>query len=124
MKRAAVFLFSLLLVGQGHGQSKADDQLQKLAGDFWTWRAQSAPFTGDDVNRIERPGGTRDWSGAAIEKRLADLGEYEARWKKLDASKWTVPQQVDNRLIGSALARVRWELEINPRWQRDPNFYL
>src|SRR6476469_146702 len=24
----------------------------------------------------------------------------------------------------SALSRVRWELEINPRWKRDPNFYI
>jgi len=31
---------------------------------------------------------------------------------------------VDSRLIGSALARVRWELDINPRWKRDPNFYI
>ena len=35
-----------------------------------------------------------------------------------------IPQQVDYRLIGSALARVRWELDINPRWKRDPNFYI
>jgi len=35
-----------------------------------------------------------------------------------------VPRQVDYRLIGSALARVRWELEVNPRWERDPSFYL
>jgi hypothetical protein len=27
-------------------------------------------------------------------------------------------------LIGSALARVEWELDINPRWKRDPNFYI
>jgi uncharacterized protein (DUF885 family) len=27
-------------------------------------------------------------------------------------------------LIGSALARVRWELDINPSWKRDPNFYI
>ena len=31
---------------------------------------------------------------------------------------------MDYRLIGSALARVRWELDINPRWKRDPNFYI
>ena len=31
---------------------------------------------------------------------------------------------MDSRLIGSALARVRWELDINPRWKRDPNFYI
>ena len=27
-------------------------------------------------------------------------------------------------LLGSALARVRWELDVNPRWKRDPNFYI
>ena len=26
--------------------------------------------------------------------------------------------------MGSALARVHWELDINPRWKRDPNFYI
>ena len=52
------------------------------------------------------------------------LAEFEGRWKKIEASGWPVPKQVDYRLIGSALARVRWELEVNPRWKRDPNFYI
>ena len=42
----------------------------------------------------------------------------------MDPHSWTVAEQVDYRLIGSALARVRWELDVNPRWQRDPTFYL
>ena len=95
-----------------------------MANDFWAWRAKYAPFTGDDVNRLERPGGTRDWSRVSIEKQRKDLVEFEARWKKLDPAHWSIPQQVDYRLIGSALARVRWELDINPRWKRDPNFYI
>jgi uncharacterized protein (DUF885 family) len=66
----------------------------------------------------------RDWSGAAIEKQRADLAAFETRWKQIDAGKWPIPQQVDYWLIGSALARVHWELEINPRWKRDPNFYI
>src|SRR5437899_3020308 len=100
------------------------DSLEKLADDFWKWRAKYAPFTGDDVNRIERPGGIRDWSRASIDKQRKDLAEFEARWKKLDATAWAIPQQVDYKLIGSALARVHWELERNPRWKRDPNFYI
>jgi uncharacterized protein (DUF885 family) len=104
--------------------SAAPESLDKLANDFWVWRAKYAPFTGDDVNRLERPGGTRDWSRASIDKQRKDLAQFEARWKKLDASSWSIPQQVDYRLIGSALARVRWELDINPRWKRDPNFYI
>jgi uncharacterized protein (DUF885 family) len=99
------------------------DSLDKLARDFWTWRTKYAPFTGDDVNRVERPGGTRDWSLASINKQRRDLVEFEERWKKLDPTTWPIPQRVDYKLIGSALARVRWELDINPRWKRDPNFY-
>ena len=104
--------------------SAATESLDKLANDFWSWRAKYAPFTGDDVNRLERPGGTRDWSRASVEKQRKDLAEFDARWKKLDPAQGAIPQQVDSRLIGSALARVRWELDINPRWKRDPNFYI
>jgi uncharacterized protein (DUF885 family) len=116
----AVFLIALLLANA----SVPAESLDKLANDFWTWRAKYAPFTGDDVNRIERPGGTRDWSRDAIDKQRKDLAEFEARWKKIDPAQWPIPSQVDYKLIGSALARVRWELNINPSWKRDPNFYI
>ena len=51
------------------------------------------------------------------------LAQFEERWKKQEDRSAPVPQQVDHRLIGSGLARVRWELDILRRWQRDPNFY-
>src|SRR5207245_8877553 len=76
-------------------QSQSFDTLQKLADDFWTWRAKYAPFTGDDVNRMERPGGLRDWSRASIEKRRSNLAEFETRWKKTDIGGWSIAQQVD-----------------------------
>src|SRR5213082_84099 len=117
---AGVFLFALLLITA----SAETKSLDKLANDFWAWRAKYAPFTDDDVNRIERPGGVRHWSRSSIDSQRKDLAEFETRWKKLDANTWPIPQQVDYRLIGSALARVRWELDINPRWKRDPNFYV
>jgi uncharacterized protein (DUF885 family) len=117
---AGAFLFAVLLVNA----SAATESREKLANDFWAWRANYAPFTEDDVNRLERPSGMRDWSRRSIDKQRKDLAEFEARWKKLDPTQWAVPQQVDYRLIGSALARVRWELDINPRWKRDPNFYI
>ena len=89
--------------------------LDKLASDFWEWHAKYAPFSGDDVNRIERPGGTREWVSASIDKQRKNLGEFETRWKRLDPTLSPIPQQIDYQLIGSALARVRWELDINPR---------
>ncbi len=79
----------------------------------------------------------RDWSRASVDKRRKDLGQFEARLKpqrkpkQLDSATWTradsgwpIAKQVDYKLIGSALARVRWELDINPRWKRDPTFYV
>ena len=68
--------------------------------------------------------GHRDWSASSIAKQRTALQEFEQRWSQIDAHSWTVAEQVDYRLIGSALARVRWELDVNPRWQRDPTFYL
>jgi uncharacterized protein (DUF885 family) len=116
----AVFLIALSL-----GRAFAEpESLDKLANDFWTWRAKYAPFTGDDVNRIEHPGGTRDWSRATIDKQRKDLAQFEARWKSIDPTRWSIASQVDYKLMGSALARVRWELDINPRWKHDPNFYI
>jgi uncharacterized protein (DUF885 family) len=116
-------LIALVAATSTHGQPQPES-LNKLADDFWAWRAKYAPFTGDDVNRLERPGGTRDWSRASIDKRQQDLAEFEARLKKIDAKQWPIPQQVDYKLIGSALSRVHWELDMNPRWKRDPNFYI
>jgi uncharacterized protein (DUF885 family) len=130
LKNAWVSAFLILLAALSDASTEIEakkpgtDSLDKLADDFWTWRAKHAPFTGDDVNRIERPGVMRDWSRAKIGNHRKDLGEFEARWKKIDANGWPIPKQVGYRLIGSALARVRWELEINPRWKRDPNFYI
>ena len=130
MKVRAVALILVLLGSissadsQTHPGNTATESLEKLAGDFWTWRAKHAPFTADDVNRIERSPGVRDWARAAIDRHRKELAEFEARWKKIEASGMPIPQQVDYRLIGSALSRVRWELDINPRWKRDPLFYL
>ena len=117
---AAFLLSSVALFA--NSQTQAD--LDKLADDFWTWRARYAPVTGDDVNRMERPGGMRDWSRASIDQRRKNLERFEATWKRIDPSTWPISKQIDYKLMGSALSRVRWELDFNPRWKRDPNFYI
>jgi uncharacterized protein (DUF885 family) len=106
------------------GDKTPPASLESLANDFWQWRSRYQPFSKDDIPRIERPSVPRDWSAASIAQQKATLQNFEKRWTQLDRAGWSVAQQVDYRLIGSALARVRWELNINPRWQRDPSFYL
>jgi uncharacterized protein (DUF885 family) len=117
-------LIALLLLSTISFSQAKTTSLDQLATDFWAWRAQYRPFTGDDVPRMERTSGVRDWSAVSIAKQRADLAQFEQRWKMMQAAGWPVAEQVDYRLIGSAIARVRWELDVNPRWQRDPTFYL
>lgn len=124
MRLHALIAASALAVTTGLSQPAADSD-QQLAADFWAWRARTAQYTSDDVTRMERPlGVARDWSSAGVERQLSELAAFEGRWRHLDDPSARVTQQVDHRLIGSALARVRWELDILKRWQRDPNFYI
>jgi len=120
---ALVFGHSYPLFAQAEVNAKSDS-LDALATDFWQWRARYQPFSQDDIPRIERPNGPRDWSADSIARQKAALDDFEKRWKRIDPKSWSVARQVNYRLLGSALARVRWELEINPRWQRDPSFYI
>jgi uncharacterized protein (DUF885 family) len=102
--------------------------LEALATDFWRWRVRYQPFSKDDIPRIERhiedAAGPRDWSAGSIAKQKATLEDFEKEWRQIKTTGWSVARRVDYRLMGSALARVRWELDVNPRWQRDPSFYL
>lgn len=101
------------------------DPLDDLARDFWTWRAATQPSSGDDIPRLERPAGwLPDWSPAAVADRRSTLAGLVARHRAIDPAAWPVPRQVDHRLIGSALARVAWELDGAPAWRRDPAFYI
>src|SRR5215831_8692268 len=116
LMRPLIFVLLLFVPSHCVAQQKSDS-LNALASDFWTWRAKYRPFTFDDVPRMERPGGVRDWSAASIAQQRTDLADFERRWKAVRADDAPVAQRVDYRLIGSALARVRWELDVNPRWQ-------
>ena len=104
---------------------RAQDSLDKLATDFWTWRAQWQPFNSDDIPRIERPAGLKpSWSADSIAHQRTDLAAFEARWKKAR------PHQMA-RPAASGLSSDR--LRARPRalgtrhqsrWQNDPTFYV
>src|SRR5215471_17682654 len=101
------------------------DQLQQLAADFWNWRRANQPVSSDDIPRIERPNGwVPDWSRNAIERRRTELSDFAKRHQEIDANSWPISQQVDHRLIGSAIARVHWELNVTRGQERNPGFYV
>ena len=117
--RAPLILTLMLFSGAAAG-----DELDDLARDFWQWRRANQPLTGDDIPRIERPKDwVPDWSPESVATRVEALTELEVRYLRLVPSSWPVPRQVDYRLIGSALARARWELDVLRDWKRNPLFY-
>ena len=99
--------------------------LQTLSRKFWAWRAGHMPISYDDIPRMERPAGwVPDWSEAAVAQRREDLAAFTKELKAINPSSWPVNQQVDYRLIASALARVRWELDITRSHEVNPDFYV
>jgi len=105
--------------------STATARLRALSERFWTWRATSQPSSGDDIPRITRPKDwVPDWSLATVAARRKTLRGFEEEWRAIDTTRWSRATQVDYRLIGSALARVHWELDVTRGWRRNPLFYL
>ena len=104
--------------------ASAPDAQEALGQDVWKWRAETQPASYDDIPRVERPSGwTADWSREAIDRRRTTLAELEKRWRALPVRS-EVAAEIDRRLIGSTLARVRWELDVTAGWRRDPSFYV
>src|SRR2546425_6723269 len=109
----ALLLAALILFAPLAHAASTRAQLESLSQDFWTWRATEQPFTNDDIPRIERPASfVPDWSPAAAQRSIARIAAFETRFRALDFSAAPIPDQVDYRLLGSAIARVRWELEV------------
>lgn len=101
------------------------DELFQLSDDFWEWRAFHQPAFSDDIPRLERPlNWEPDWSPSAVAAQREALRAFEERWKKIDVSDRPISDRVDHRLIGSGLARVRWELDVLGSWERNPRFYV
>lgn len=106
-----------------HASTQAD--VETLSAKFWQWRATEQPFTNDDIPRLDRPHGfAAHWSAADVASYRAHAVQFEKEWRALDVSHAPVGTQVDYRLVGSAIARVQWELDVLPVWQRNPFFYV
>jgi hypothetical protein len=116
-------------------RSEIDDLDQR----FWSWRAAEAPRTRDDLPRLDRPAGWRPaWGANHIEGYRTDIENFAAEQEALvarvsqahtgEATPGTAADsradEVDVRLIGSAIARARFELDGIASWRRDPWFYL
>ncbi|WP_138758284.1 DUF885 family protein [Modestobacter altitudinis] len=98
--------------------------LETLAEQFWEWRSAQQPRSRDDIPRIGRPAGwLPDFSAGAVARYRRELDGFADRLARIDVGADRA-SAVDARLLRSALARVRWELDVLRSWQRDPGFYV
>ena len=98
--------------------------LDELAREFWDWRAAQQPRSRDDIPRIDRPAGwVPDFSADAVAGYRRELSGFEERLDGVEPGADRAAE-VDARLMRSALARVRWELDVLRIWQRQPGFYV
>jgi enamine deaminase RidA (YjgF/YER057c/UK114 family)/ketosteroid isomerase-like protein len=99
-------------------------ELAELTERFWAWRLARVPRTRDDISRVTRPAGWHPaWDAASVADDLRFLADVEHRLGAVPPSD-DIEVEVPRRLLSSATARVRWELDIVRSWQRDPWFYL
>ena len=97
--------------------------VQALGAELWAWRLDRALRTSDDIPRVDHPPGWLprfDAATVADDRQRAD--ELRRRWDALRgdvAPDADVAAFVDHRLLGSALARVTWELDHLRNWERD-----
>jgi len=110
---------------------EAREALDGLAGDYWAWRTLEQPRTDDDIPRVERvPGWRPDWSAEAVTRYRVAVEGFETRWADLPLPGAATDDPdirtyvVDHALVGSAIARARFELDVNNLWQTDPAFYI
>jgi hypothetical protein len=124
--RSSLWLVSSLLVLAAATANANADSTATLDREYWQWRALEQPFSKDDIPRIERPAAFAvDWRPATVATRIADVAAFERRWRELlPPASAAVRDQVDYRLVGSAIARAHWELSVEQGWRRNPDFYV
>ncbi|MFQ5605524.1 MAG: DUF885 family protein [bacterium] len=119
-----ILVLTCLLI-YSHAFSQQSRDLQKLAADFFSWRAVTQPATHDDVNRVERPDGwAPDYSPEAIKEYKSKYVEFSRKLNAIPKSGWTRADSVDYLLLRSAIERVNWELNVLRLPQRSADFYI
>ncbi|HSR51779.1 MAG TPA: DUF885 family protein, partial [Acidobacteriota bacterium] len=94
------------------GPSSSD--YQDLVDLFAEWREFQKP---------EMVDGVPDYSADAMAAQYQNLGDYRARLEAIDPRGWTVPQQVDYKIVQAEMNGMDFDHRVRRPWERNPAFY-
>ena len=107
-----------------------DSEVIQLGEKFWSWRRTQQPRSHDDITRIARnPKWMPSWSASDVAKYREQYLDFLELYSKINVGKiknlnCDKATYVDYRILGSAIARVKWEIDILKIWQQQPRFYI
>ncbi len=117
-----ISLLPFLLVGltgcqstQTPMPSKSPAQYSELAGLFKEWRAFEKPPLVD---------GVPDYTSATFNKRWPQFKTLQSKLLAMDTTGWTIPQQVDWKIVWAEMNGYDFNHRILKPWERDPAFYV
>ena len=95
-----------------------DSEVIQLGEKFWSWRRTQQPRSHDDITRIARnPKWMPSWSASDVAKYREQYLDFLELYSKINVGKiknlnCDKATYVDYRILGSAIARVKWEIDI------------
>ncbi len=124
MRSYLIILSIVLLFGActpNNSQSDTSDKVEIISASydnlinfFEEWRAFENPPL---LN------GAPDYTKATFEARRATFEELHSTLKSMDTSGWTVPQQIDWKIVNAEMNGYDFNQRILKPWERDPAFY-
>lgn len=108
-----IFLFLFLFLYQSKAQSQ-QDSYDDLIVFFKDWRAFEKPPLRD---------GAPDYTKETFEKRWEQFKVLHEKLQEMDTTGWSIPNQVDWRIVNAEMNGYDFNHNILRPWVRDPAFY-
>lgn len=108
-----ILLFLFLFVYQSQAQSQ-QDSYDDLIVFFKDWRAFEKPPLRD---------GAPDYTKETFEKRWEKFKVLHEKLQEMDTTGWSIPNQVDWRIVNAEMNGYDFNHNILQPWVRDPAFY-
>ena len=108
-----IFLFLFLFLYQSKAQSQ-QDSYDDLISFFKDWRAFEKPPLRD---------GAPDYTKETFEKRWEQFKVLHEKLQEMDTTGWSIPNQVDWRIVNAEMNGYDFNHNILRPWVRDPAFY-